>query len=191
MARQATVESGVLVQRLSEVFRGEGYDGASLTQLADATGLKKASLYHRFPDGKAQMAREVLSAADAWMQENVIAALTGEGRPVERVARASAALEQYYRDGEAPCLFNMMASAGQHDEALAEQIREALEHLIEAFAAVSRDAGQNEARARNRAERAVVMLEGSLVLSRGLRRPHAFQEFLRTLPKQLLGAGGG
>ena len=53
-----------VIQSLLEVFRKVGYDGASLQQLANATGLKKSSLYHRFPEGKKQMAEEVLKAVN-------------------------------------------------------------------------------------------------------------------------------
>eukprot|EP01034_Spumella_vulgaris_P003226 gene3226-4166_t len=36
-------------RKLTEVFTRFGYDGASMELLSQATGLKKASLYHRFP----------------------------------------------------------------------------------------------------------------------------------------------
>jgi len=45
-----------LLRQLGQVFRERGYEGATLTQLAAATGLGKASLYHHFPGGKAEMA---------------------------------------------------------------------------------------------------------------------------------------
>ena len=55
------IEDDVLLDRLAETFKDVGYEGASLSVLSDATGLKKSSLYHRFPDGKAQMAQEVMA----------------------------------------------------------------------------------------------------------------------------------
>ena len=87
MGRKATIEEGELMLRLSSVFRDVGYEGATLTILSKATGLKKASLYHRFPDGKEQMAREVLETAGAWLDENILAPLKGEGEPEVRVKR--------------------------------------------------------------------------------------------------------
>ena len=48
---------------LGEVFRAHGYEGASLTLITQATGLGKGSLYNFFPDGKEQMAAEVLAHA--------------------------------------------------------------------------------------------------------------------------------
>ena len=49
-----------VVQKLFQVFRLKGFDGASLSDLAEATGLKKASLYHRYPGGKQEMAAAVM-----------------------------------------------------------------------------------------------------------------------------------
>ncbi|MEO0971892.1 MAG: helix-turn-helix domain-containing protein, partial [Pseudomonadota bacterium] len=60
MPRPASINDDDLLDRLSSVFREVGYEEASMALLASASGLKKASLYHRFPGGKEQMAREVL-----------------------------------------------------------------------------------------------------------------------------------
>ena len=51
-----------LIERLTSVFRIYGYEGASLSRIAEATGLQRASLYHRFPGGKEEMAEAVLNA---------------------------------------------------------------------------------------------------------------------------------
>ena len=63
MSRTSAIDDGELIARLSGVFRDVGYEGATLSALAAATGLQKASLYHRYPGGKQQMADEVLAAA--------------------------------------------------------------------------------------------------------------------------------
>ncbi len=64
MANVRKVEDEDLMHRLSEVFKEYGYEGASLAILSQASGLKRPSLYHRFPRGKQQMAEEVLSFTD-------------------------------------------------------------------------------------------------------------------------------
>ena len=51
-----------LLNALSDVFRKRGYEGATLAELAAAANLGRASLYHHFPGGKAEMARQVLEA---------------------------------------------------------------------------------------------------------------------------------
>lgn len=40
------------VRRLVKTFRQSGYEGTTLSQISQATGLGKASLYHHFPNGK-------------------------------------------------------------------------------------------------------------------------------------------
>ena len=58
MVRTATVSDVELIERLAKVFKDYGYQGASMSIIAKASGLQKASLYHRFPGGKEQMAQE-------------------------------------------------------------------------------------------------------------------------------------
>ncbi len=79
------IEHEELVEKLFEVFRESGYEGASLMQLSEATGLKKPSLYHRFPGGKEEMVEIVLDYADKYMREQVIKVLEGEGEAFERL----------------------------------------------------------------------------------------------------------
>ena len=67
------VTDAQLVERLSALFRTAGYDGASIGDIALATGLQKSSLYHRFPGGKQQMAAEVAAAAGAHFATAVLA----------------------------------------------------------------------------------------------------------------------
>ena len=47
-----------VLARLMATFRSDGYDGASLAELSQRTGLGKSSLYHYFPGGKAEMATQ-------------------------------------------------------------------------------------------------------------------------------------
>ena len=75
MGRRAALDDAEILERLARVFRDVGYEGARLAMLAKATGLQKASLYHRFPAGKEQMARDVLGAAGAWLEQNVLSVL--------------------------------------------------------------------------------------------------------------------
>ena len=59
---------------------------------------------------------------------------------------------------------------------------------IGALAAVLVDGGLDGDTARRRAERAVIMLQGSLVLSRGMGTTRPFGELLQSLPDDLLAA---
>ncbi|PKP72707.1 MAG: TetR/AcrR family transcriptional regulator [Alphaproteobacteria bacterium HGW-Alphaproteobacteria-6] len=186
MARPQTIEDDALIARLSGVFRDAGYKGASLGLLAEGCGLQKASLYHRFPGGKQQMAEEVIAAALDWYEVNIFAPLRGEGTPRERLAAVGQALTAFYADGRKACLLNMLAAPPEADGPFAAAIRGAFTAIIDAFCDLAREAGHDEAQARARATRVVMLLHGSLVLSRGLGSSEPFHAFLASLPGALI-----
>lgn len=188
MARPQSIDEEALIARLASVFRDVGYEGTSLALLSQATGLQKASLYHRFPGGKRQMAEEVLAAALAWFSENVLAPLKGEGAPKARLAAVAERLDGFYEGGSKACLLNMLASPRVENGPFSPAIKGAFEALIDAFAKLARDAGHAPKAARKRAERSVMMFQGSLVLSRGLGSTEPFRKFLAALADDLVAA---
>ncbi len=191
MARPQLVLEPDLIERLGGVFRDVGYAGASMSALAEASGLVKASLYHRFPGGKRQMAEEVLADAGRWLADNVLAPLTRRGEPKERLAVALNALEGFYQAGRKGCLLNMLSSPRQEDGPFGPAVKAAIEALVTALASVAADAGLPEAQARSRALRSAMLIQGSLVLSRGLGSTEPFAACLADLPGVLLGPAGG
>lgn len=191
MARPLSVQDEQLIDRLSHTFRAVGYDGASLADLSKATGLSKAALYHRFPGGKQQMAAEVLSAAAGWYEEQVLAPLRTAEAPGERLAAVVRQLDRFYASGRQACLLNMLSAPRNEDSPFASAIKECFEKLISAFAAFAEEAGRSREDARRRAERTVVSLHGSLVLSRGLGSDAPFKTFLASLADDLIGPDAG
>ncbi len=187
MGRKAAIDEAELIVRLSTVFREVGYEGATLTMLAEAAGLQKASLYHRFPQGKEQMAREVLEHMGAWLEENILQPLRVDGAPAARIDAMVKRLDELYSGGRQACLLNMLSTARIHEGPFTQIIQHVFEALIAALSAVLMDAGFDKRAARSRAERAVMMLQGSLVLSRGMGTPRPFRAFLKSLPGDLLG----
>ena len=188
MARPQHIDDEALIAALADVFRDYGYEGASLVRLAEASGLQKASLYHRFPGGKEQMATEVLAAAFNWLEAKILAPMRGDGSPAERLNKVTAELRAFYDCGRKGCLLNMLSSAKRLDGPFAERVRSALKALIGAFASLARENGQDPRTARRRAESVVAQLQGSLVLSRGLGECRPFERFLKDLPTALLGS---
>jgi TetR/AcrR family transcriptional regulator, lmrAB and yxaGH operons repressor len=187
MPRPRSIEEDDLLGRLARVFSDTGYEGASLSLLAQATGLQKASLYHRFPGGKQQMAEEVLASTGAWLDSHILAPLAGSGAPRDRLARVTAELDGFYKGGAQACLLNMLSSPRIEDGPFAATIRDTFETLISAFARLAGEGGIEAVVARKRGERAVMLLQGALVLSRGTGNTTPFQAFLADLPTELLG----
>lgn len=186
MARPQTVAEDQLVDRLAGVFRDIGYEGASIASLSRAAGLRKASLYHRFPGGKKQMADCALDGALGWFGAHVVAPLERQGDPAARLIETIAALDAFYQGGERACLLNMLASPRGDDGPFTTRVKAALEALIQAFTKLARDAGAPPDIAAQRAERAMALIQGGLVLARGLGSQEPFRNVLTSLPRDLL-----
>lgn len=187
LGRPARIEDDDLLDRLSRVFRDVGYEGATLSMLSEGAGLKRASLYHRFPGGKEQMAREVLAHASSWLEEEILTTLRGEQRPEKRIKAMTEKLDRFYSGGRQACLLNMLSSASIHEGPFVEPIKSAFEAWIDALAGVAMDAGVDRRTAGRRAERVIMLLQGSLVFARGTGSVRPFKEFLKSIPDELFG----
>ncbi len=183
-AARSTRESILLV--LLEEFRACGFDGVSLSRISEVTGLGKASLYHHFPGGKGEMAEAVMGLAASWLEANVFSALEGKGDPAERMEAVLQAFGSFYQQGRKSCLLNVMPLGG------APEIRSAVDgvmrRLLAGFEKLAQDGGLKKAEAKARAEAALVGLQGSLVVSRGLGDNTPFLNQIRTLQKGFLAA---
>ena len=176
---------------LFQLFRHHGYDGVSLAKIAEATGLGKASLYHHFPGGKAEMVQETLAYSGRWMAAHIVGPLQGDGAPLERLQQMCDRSSDLYDAGEQPCLLASLAVGASRDTFHAA-VRERLRSLVDAIAAVLVEAGLDPELAQQRGEDAVMTIQGALILSRGLDDPTLFQRALSQLPERLwAGLPGG
>lgn len=176
-----------VAERLTRAFRRHGYDAASLAQLCEATGLVRASLYHYFPGGKEEMARAAHAHAGAKVHELIIAPLLADGLPADRLARAAAGLAQFYSDGRQACLTALFCQ-GTARGLFTEQIKASMARLTAALARVAVDAGIPEDVAADRAEDAVVRVQGGLILAEATGDSSAFARTLGRIGRDLLGA---
>ena len=175
---------GRLLDALSDVFQRHGYEGASLSLLSQATGLQRASLYHRFPGGKQEMANAVLGRAVAWLQEHALTPLSGDGPPEERVRTMVKRLEQFYDRGNRSCLLDTL-SLGQRNGPFSKEVQAATRTWINAMAGVAREAGLPSDLAKRRAEEAIVAIQGGLVVARATGDATAFRRAIQPLPGRL------
>ncbi|WP_285597924.1 TetR family transcriptional regulator [Kineosporia sp. NBRC 101731] len=184
MGRTASVDEAVVQARLAEVFRAGGYAGASLSALSAAVGLQRASLYHRFPDGKPAMARAVLQGIEAELQET-LRPLHAEPDVAEGVAEMARRIARGYQDGRVACVLDTMTLTGAPDDITAHAARLARQWLA-AMADASLRAGADPQQANARAQAALVRIQGALVVSRVLHDPSVFEQTLTELPALLL-----
>jgi AcrR family transcriptional regulator len=186
MPRPLTLSDEDLIDRLTGVFADTGYEGASLTLLAEASGLKRASLYHRFPGGKLQMAREVLDRTWAQIENGVMAPLRDSGSAAVRAGKVVKALDALYDGGRRACLLNMLAASRIDESPMGPAIRDALRAMVDGFTVLARDAGAGKKKARRKGEQVVMLLQGALILSRGTGDTAPFRSVLARLPDEIL-----
>lgn len=183
-----TVSDVQLLDRLTQVFRDHGYDGATLSVIAAATGLQRSSLYHRFPGGKEQMAAEVARALGGQFGNQVLASLAGDESIEARLAAVAHALLRFYDGGESSCLLDVL-TLGSAGAATRAALAEAACAWIGAFAAAAEEVGFSAIEARHRAEDAVAAIEGGLVLARATGDHKPFRRALERVGPTLTGQG--
>jgi AcrR family transcriptional regulator len=174
-----------VIPKLLGVFQQYGYEGATLARLSEATGLGRASLYHHFPKGKEEMATTVLDYLTQGLRTQILAPLYSDRPPVERLRAMNEILDQFYSQGEKSCLLSLLNIGEAHD-LFQTQIQQMLELWIESLAKVAIESGIKPKIARQRAEDAVLQIEGALVVSRGLNNKGVFNRVLKHLPEMLL-----
>ncbi|MEN8106676.1 MAG: TetR/AcrR family transcriptional regulator [Pseudomonadota bacterium] len=173
-----------LLDQLLEVFRVHGYEGASLSLMSEATGLKRASLYHRFPGGKEEMARSILEHADELFASEILAPLNASGDPKARIRSMAKRLDEFYQGGRGSCLLDTL-SLGDSNPGLLTGIQASIEAWTDAMAGIAREAGLSSTKARRRAEDSLVQIQGSLVVARITGDPAPFTRTLKALPALL------
>jgi len=188
MGRTKVTEDRVL-DALTELFREQGYEGVSLSSISEATGLQRASLYHRFPGGKAEMALGVLRHVFGRLGAELLPPRPDE-TPQAHARRIARGLDAFYAGGTCSCLIETMSLGNQTPEIRAELAR-GLGACVQALADIARAAGRAPAVARRLAQEALIRIEGALVIARVSGDPAPFQRVLRELPSSLCGEQGG
>src|SRR4051812_3383225 len=100
-----------ILDRLLETFRASGYDGASLAKLSAATGLGRSSLYHYFPNGKEDMALQVMDRLNHELERQLLAPLRTPGSPEGRLDAMIGVLDAFYDGGRKACLLERLCAS--------------------------------------------------------------------------------
>lgn len=174
---EVKVSQEVLMNGFLEVFRNVGYEGASLNELARATGLKKSSLYHRFPEGKQQMAREVLEHVGSRMRKDIVNVLLGDADKVKRLNTAVRHLDDLYASGKNACILRTL-SMETGLELFSGLIRKSFEDFVRGFEKLAMDFDYPKHEAREVAESILIMVQGSLIVTKAMDNSRYFQRSL-------------
>lgn len=173
------------IPSLLRLFRQYGYDGATLSKISEATGLGKASLYHHFPGGKDEMVAVVLDYLERWLDQNVLQLLKQPGEPLLRLQQMCDRVNEVYEGGKQPCLSAILL-LGSARNVFHDRVKTVYRVWIDAIAAVLVEAGLAETLAHQRAEDAVIAIQGSLIVAQGLDDPAPFRRVIQRLPGELV-----
>jgi len=173
---QKTIDDDALVQALFEVFRQYGYEGTTIALLSAATGLKKSSLYHRFPAGKADMAKAVVAHLHGQMQQTIIAPLLNTSAlPEERFNQLLKTIEKMYAKGSKSSLLNVM-SLGEVKPEMRQVLNTVYDALLYALERLAQEVGLESQAAKLWSERFLIFVEGVLVMQRLTKNKEMFMQ---------------
>jgi len=181
------MDNQALLSCIEKVFRLHGYEAASLTLISQATGLERASLYHRFPGGKVEMALSVANQVFLSFQTNVFEVIDSAQKTEEKLAAIQAFLLRFYEEGRLSCLLDTMSLSTQ-DQSLNTGLKQSLEAWIAAFSRLATELGCSPKEAEAKALGAIVNMQGTLVVSRVLKDNTAFLASISDLGRLLRGA---
>lgn len=165
MARPAKHSREVLLEKLSDIFRTYGYDGASMAVLSDASGLSKASLYHHFPDGKQEMAEKVLGEEGKRLQRLVLMPFNADVKASHALMDSLQGVGQFYNGEHPACLMNsVMHGTGiaLFGSNIARVVSTWQRRYADAYAEICGDAQEGDEWAAYALER----IQGSLIMCR-------------------------
>jgi TetR/AcrR family transcriptional repressor of lmrAB and yxaGH operons len=176
-----------LIERLLGAFRSVGYDGVSMAELANVTGLQKASLYHRFPEGKIGMAKAVLDYIESESQAWIVTVLGQSSTPpAARLKKALDAIDALYEGGRLNCVLRAF-SLGSNASLFREQIARIFNGWLQGFTKLGLDTGKSETEAKQLAQKVIIYVQGVLIVGQTLEVPALFKQTLKDIETEFLG----
>ena len=179
------MSKSAMLDRLMDLFRKKGFDGASVSDISESTGLGKSSLYHHFPDGKEEMALQVLARLEEELERTLFEPMRSNGTPKQKLDRMLDGLDAFYEGGKKACLLERL-TASVDVSRFRKPLGRAFSAWIDAVEALGVEAGLPRAVARLRAEDLVVRIEGALVVTAGSGSTGVFARVIRDLRESVL-----
>ena len=124
------------LEKSMELFWSNGYEATSVTELQDAMGIGRQSLYNAFGDKHSLF----LEAAQHYVESNgqrLLDTIQGTGSPVENIRDALEQMVIFLNNGECRgCLVtNSIVELAPHDDEVREMVRAMVVRMEKAFKA--------------------------------------------------------
>jgi len=166
-----------IVNATHELFRVQGYNRTSLSQVVAKSEATTGSVYHFFPRGKAELAGAVLRSSGAAYGELVELVFAAAGDPAVAISDtfASAALVIVESDYIDPCpISTVAAEVANTDEVLRLVGAEVMQGWIDSISGFFVEAGADAPRAKTLATLVVSTIEGAFMIARATRDVEPF-----------------
>jgi TetR/AcrR family transcriptional regulator, lmrAB and yxaGH operons repressor len=161
-----------MIHSAASLFRRQGIEGTSFSDVLEHSRAPRGSIYHHFPGGKAQLAEEATRYAGDFTAAGLVAALA-EDDPVAAVrAFTSSWLEVLRRaDFTAGCPVVAAAVEGDRSPGAREAAGAAFAQWEELIANALERRGVSHERARSMGSLVIAGIEGGIVMARAQRSP--------------------
>ncbi|MEM0948825.1 MAG: TetR/AcrR family transcriptional regulator [Pseudomonadota bacterium] len=174
-----------LITTAAQLFRLRGYNGVGLNEILASAGAPKGSLYHHFPNGKADLAMSAARWASDGMVEIIDDAFTDARDYRDGATTLCFKLAKFFdiSGGWDGCPVASILVDGPENDAFRDMVARTHNRWIEGIASHGRRLGLAPTQARERAETLLIGIQGAWVVARARKS----SGILRDLPGRLLG----
>lgn len=166
-----------MVDAARQLIRERGYHAMALSDVLARSSTPRGSVYHHFPGGKAQIAREVAATHARAQIEEIDRLAESAGSPADLIglyvgrAREGLVASGYSRGC---ALAPLVIEGSESFDEMGDASLRAFTLIIEALAFKLIALGLDHARAQELAHAVIAAVQGALVTSRALRSVDAF-----------------
>ena len=132
------------------------------------------------------MAEAVLEQIGNWIEENIFIPLRSPGTVRDRILAMTESIDKFYESGQAPCILAVM-SLGEADNLFHQRLEASLKRWLDELTRVVEETGVTPEVAKIRAEDAMMLIQGALVLVRVTNTIEPFKRAMVKIPQVLLG----
>ncbi len=172
-----------LVQTAALLFRKKGYDGVGLAEILSAANAPKGSLYHHFPNGKADLAMAAATWASDGMLQIIDSAFADAGSFEQGATTLCYKIAKFFdvTGGSDGCPVSSILIDGSGDASFRAELARILEGWVDRVAVHGRRLGLDAETASSRARVVMIGIEGAWVICRA----QSSAEQLRQIPDLL------
>lgn len=172
-----------LVYVAAQLFREKGYNGAGIAEILKKANAPKGSLYHHFPNGKADLAK----AAAEWTSKEMISIIdtsfkgktTWQGGVKHMLAKLAKLFD--ISQHQESCPIKVMLFDGPNSIGFNKVAEKTFQSWHDHLAAYASQFGMPEEEAQDAAEMLLVTVEGAWTLARARKS----SDILRKIPDHL------